>query len=183
MKYRSVATALLLIFLLSAGCGERESKLEEVKRYREEMDGPDSDVLLLTEQIRRWADDIARTDPEILGRDASGLINEALTYQQKAYEFGDFYSSARYETKNIAEFQGLKVELLATLQSDIQSFMDDFLTVYKFSLEDEQALPGYHSEWIALACKNFTEAVKEVEGEFTRGRRVLLSEFILMGER
>jgi len=183
MRNRSALTALLLIFLLTAGCGDGESKLEEVKRYHEEMDGPDADVLLLTERIRRWTDDIAGLDPEIVGREAPGLLKEALTYQEKAYEFGEFFDSANYKTKSIEEFQKLKVEILATLQTDLQSFMDDFLTVYKFSLEDEQALPGYHSEWIALACKNFTEAVEEVEGEFTRGRRVLLSEFILMGER
>ena len=175
--------ALLLFFLLIAGCGERESKLEEVKRYHEEMDGPDADVLLLTEQVRRWADDIAQLAPEIVGREVPGLLNEALTYQEKAYEFGEFFASAHYKTENIAEFLELKIEVLATLQADLQSFIDDFLKVYIFSLEDEEGLPGYHSEWIALSCKNFTEAVEKVEGEFTRGRRVLLSQFILMGER
>ncbi|OGD72343.1 MAG: hypothetical protein A2Y64_00545 [Candidatus Coatesbacteria bacterium RBG_13_66_14] len=174
---------LLLLVLLAAGCGEREFKLEEVKRYHEEMDGPDADVLLLTEQVRRWADDIAQLEPEIVGREAPGLLSQALIYQEKAYEFGEFFASARYETENIAEFLQFKIEVLASLQADLQSFMDDFLKVYRFSSEDEEALPGYHSEWIALACKNFTEAVEKVEGEFTRGRRVLLSEFILMGDR
>ncbi len=175
--------ALILLILLIAGCGERESRLEEVKRYHEQMDGPDGDVLLLTEQIRRWTDDIARLDPEIVGREAPRLLNEALTYQEKAYEFGEFFSSAHYETEIIKQFLDLKIDLLAVLQADLQSFIDDFLKVYSFSSEDEEALPGYHSEWVALSCKNFIEAVEKVEGEFTRGRRVLLSEFILMGER
>jgi hypothetical protein len=174
---------LLVLLLLAAACGEGESKLDEVKRYHEEMDGPDADVLLLTEQIRRWTDDIVRLDPETVGRELPGLLNDALVYQEKAYEFGEFFASAHYETQSIAEFQELKIEVLATLQEDLQSFIDDFLKVYSFSPEDEEALPGYHSEWVALACKNFTEAVEKVEGTFTRGRRVLLSEFILMGER
>ncbi|MCX7021566.1 MAG: hypothetical protein NTW26_04690 [bacterium] len=173
----------LLFVLLVTACGEREAKLEEVQRYHEEMDGPDADVLLLTEQIRRWTDDIAQLAPEIIGREVPGLVNDALTYQEKAYEFGEFFASAHYKEEAIAEFQNRKIEVLATLQADLQSFIDDFLKVYTFSLEDEKALPGYHSEWIALSCKNFTAAVNEVEGEFTRGRRVLLSQFILMGER
>jgi len=183
VQHNSLPMILLLLVLLLAGCGERVSKLEEVERYHEEMDGPDGDVLLLTEQIHRWADDIAQMDPEIVGREIPGLLHDALVYQEKSFEFGEFFASANYKTKNITEFLELKIAILATLQENLQSFIDDFLKVYIFSSEDEEALPGYHSEWIALSCKNFTEAVEKVEGAFTRGRRILLSEFILMGER
>jgi hypothetical protein len=183
MKKRLTPPMLLFCLLLLLGCGEKESRLDEVERYHEEMDGPDSDVLLFTEQIRRWADGIAELEPELVGGEAPGLIREARTYQETAYEFGDYFDSARYETEEIEEFQDRKVELLARLQEALQSLIDDFLKVYRFSPEDEEALPGYHAEWVQLSCKNFVEAVEAIEGEFTRGRRKLLSQFILMGER
>lgn len=182
-KHRTRPSTLFLCALLIAGCGERESKLEEAVRYHEEMDEPDRDVLLLTEQIIRWADETAELESDLFTVEAPDLIRRARTYQEKAYEFGEFFDSANFETEKIEAFQNHKIELLALLQEALQSFIDDFLKVYRFSTEDENALPGYHAEWIQLSCNNFIEAVENIEGEFTRGRRKLLSQFILFGER
>ena len=183
MKAVRALSLILLGALLAAGCGEREQRLREVERYHEEMDSPDADVLVFTEQLRRWADEIAALAPELLGSRVNRLKSEALAHQETAYEFGRFFESARYETAEIQEYLGQKVELLARLQEILNSFVEDFLAVYRFSPEDEEALPGHHAEWINISCKNFTEAVRGVEGEFTRGRRLLLSQFILMGKR
>ncbi len=182
-KHLTRPSTLFLCALLIAGCGGRESKLEEAARYHEEMDEPDRDVLLLTEQILRWADETAELEPDLFTVEAPDLIRRAHTYQEKTYEFGEFFGSANFETEEIEAFQNQKIELLVFLQEALQSFIDDFLKVYRFSTEDENALPGYHAEWIQLSCNNFIEAVENIEGEFTRGRRKLLSQFILFGER
>jgi|GEM_PF-6001416 len=175
---RSLLLVLFGVFLLTA-CGSGVDKAAEAALYREMMDPLDAKAQRLYENLLESIVNTSELSPEAIQTNAGAIFRNAIDFQTQVIELSDAFSM-KFEVPEIMTFQERKVEIMTDLANIIGEY-GEFINNFELDIAAEASFPGMHGDMLIYFMSNIVDSIKANRGEFDRGRRTLLAEFILMG--